>query len=417
MHDPKKFSDHKISLRNLPRNVWALSLTSFFMDVSSEMVVNLLPLFLFNILGVRTSVIGLIEGVAETTASLIKLASGWISDQLRGRKWLAVLGYALSAFSKPFFYFASSWAAVAAVRWVDRVGKGIRTSPRDALIADSVDEGARGLAFGVQRAADTAGAMTGLVVTFMAVWFLQASSVDLKESSFRTIVLLSLAPAFLAVLTIAAGTRDIPAEERQSKIELGFRSLGKPFMAFITIVCLFELGNSSDAFMVIRAQERGLSVAGILSMLVVFNLVYSLVSTPAGALSDVLGRRKVIAVGWIIYAVIYLGFGLARTGWHAWLLYAAYGFYYGLTYSTSKALVADLVSENVRGTAFGTYNAAVGLMAFPASFIAGILWQGVGTWDGFGAAAPFLFGAFTAATAALLLFYWLPGSAQGRIDN
>lgn len=415
MSESKKVPDQKISLRQLPRNVWALSLTSFFMDVSSEMVINLLPLFLFNTLGVRTSVIGLIEGVGETTASMIKLASGWISDRLRARKRLAVLGYALSAFSKPFFYFAGSWTAIAAVRWVDRVGKGIRTAPRDALIADSVDEGTRGLAFGVQRAADTAGAMIGLVITFTAVWYLQSSAVDLKETTFRTIVLLSLAPAFLAVLTIAVGTRDIPSEEGKSQIDLGFKTLGKPFLVFIAIVCLFEMGNSSDAFMVIRAQERGLSVAGILSMLVVFNLVYSLVSTPAGALSDVLGRRKVIAVGWFIYAVVYLGFGLARTGWHAWLLYAAYGFYYGLTYGTSKALVADLVSENVRGTAFGTYNAAVGLMAFPASFLAGILWQGVGAWDGFGAAAPFLFGAFTAAAAALMLLYWLPGSSKGQV--
>jgi MFS family permease len=414
MNGSKEISDQKISLRQLPRNVWALSLTSFFMDISSEMVINLLPLFLFNTLGVRTSVIGLIEGIGETTASMIKLVSGWISDRLRARKWLAVTGYALSAFTKPFFYFAESWIAVAVVRWADRVGKGIRTSPRDALLADSIEESARGIAFGLQRAADTAGAMLGLLITLAGVWYLQSSALDLNESTFRTIVLLSLVPAFLAVLTIATGAQDVPIGAERNQIKIGFGSLGKSFIVFLVLVCLFELGNSSDAFMIIRAQERGLSVLGILSMLVAFNLIYSLISTPAGALSDRIGRRRVIAAGWLIYASIYLGFGLAKSGWQAWLLYAIYGLYYGLTYGTSKAMVADLVSENVRGTAFGTYNAAVGLMAFPASFIAGILWQGIGSWYGFGPAAPFIFGAATALLAALLLTFWFPMVNKNR---
>jgi len=414
MNGSKEISDQKISLRQLPRNVWALSLTSFFMDISSEMVINLLPLFLFNTLGVRTSVIGLIEGIGETTASMIKLVSGWISDRLRARKWLAVTGYALSAFTKPFFYFAESWIAVAVVRWADRVGKGIRTSPRDALLADSIEESARGIAFGLQRAADTAGAMLGLLITLAGVWYLQSSALDLNESTFRTIVLISLVPAFLAVLTIATGAQDVPIGAERNQIKIGFGSLGKSFIVFLVLVCLFELGNSSDAFMIIRAQERGLSVLGILSMLVVFNLIYSLISTPAGALSDRIGRRRVIAAGWLIYASIYLGFGLAKSGWQAWLLYAIYGSYYGLTYGTSKAMVADLVSENVRGTAFGTYNAAVGLMAFPASFIAGILWQGIGSWYGFGPAAPFIFGAATALLAALLLTFWFPMVNKNR---
>lgn len=414
MNGSKEISDQKISLRQLPRNVWALSLTSFFMDISSEMVINLLPLFLFNTLGVRTSVIGLIEGIGETTASMIKLVSGWISDRLRARKWLAVTGYALSAFTKPFFYFVESWIAVAVVRWADRVGKGIRTSPRDALLADSIEESARGIAFGLQRAADTAGAMLGLLITLAGVWYLQSSALDLNESTFRTIVLLSLVPAFLAVLTIATGAQDVPIGAERNQIKIGFGSLGKSFIVFLVLVCLFELGNSSDAFMIIRAQERGLSVLGILSMLVAFNLIYSLISTPAGALSDRIGRRRVIAAGWLIYASIYLGFGLAKSGWQAWLLYAIYGSYYGLTYGTSKAMVADLVSENVRGTAFGTYNAAVGLMAFPASFIAGILWQGIGSWYGFGPAAPFIFGAATALLAALLLTFWFPMVNKNR---
>jgi MFS family permease len=184
--------------------------------------------------------------------------------------------------------------------------------------------------------------------------------------------------------------------------------LGRPFLAFMLIVGLFDLGNSSDAFLVLRAQERGLSVLGILGMLITFNLVYTLVSTPAGSLSDRVGRRRVIISGWLAYAAIYLGFALAGAGWHVWLLYALYGVYYGLAYGVTKALVADLVPAELRGTAYGTYNAVLGLLDFPASLIAGLLWQGVGSWDGFGPSAPFLFGAAMACSATMLMIFWKP---------
>lgn len=395
-------------LADLPRNVWAVSLTSFFMDISSEMVLNLLPLYLFNVLGVRTSIIGLIEGIAEAVASLLKLFSGWISDRLQARKWLAVVGYGLSALTKPLFYFASTWEAVAAVRWADRVGKGIRTAPRDALVADSVPTGQRGLAFGVQRAFDTAGAMLGLLVALLVVWYVQSSSNVLEKTTYQTVVLISIIPAVLAVLVLAIGARDVPVAGQRLAPRFAVKALGRPFIAFILIVGLFELGNSADAFLILRAQNLGMSVTGVLGMLVVFNLVYTLVSGPAGALSDRIGRRKLVIGGWLIYAVIYLGFGLARTPVAVWVLYVLYGLYYGLAYGTSKALVADLVGEQVRGTAYGTYNAMLGIMDLPASLIAGILWQGVGAWTGLGPAAPFIFGALMALAAALLLAFWLP---------
>jgi MFS family permease len=402
----------KRTLRDLPRNVWAVGLTSFLMDISSEMVLNLVPLFLANVLGVRTSVIGLIEGIAEATASILKLFSGWISDKMRGRKWLAVFGYALSALTKPFFYVAATWEAIAAVRWMDRVGKGIRTAPRDALVADSVDEKMRGLAFGFHRAADTAGAMLGLLIALIAVWLAQTNSIDLSASTFHSVVLISVIPAVLAVLALAFGAKDVPIAGQRAAPKFAFRSLGRPFMVFMVIVGLFELGNSSDAFLILRAQERGLSVTGILGMLVVFNLVYTLVSTPAGSLSDRVGRRQVIIGGWLVYAVIYLGFGLAQTGVQVWMLYVLYGLYYGMAYGTSKAMVADLVPDMVRGTAYGSYNAIIGLIDFPASLIAGMLWQGVGGWQGLGPAAPFLFGAFIALLSALLMIVWMPREMQ-----
>ncbi len=397
----------KTRIKDLPRNIWAVSLTSFFMDISSEMVINLIPLFLSNALGVKTNIIGLIEGVAESTASILKVFSGWLSDKLKARKWPAVVGYALSAFSKPFFYFASSWGWVAGVRWADRVGKGIRTGPRDALVADSIKPEQRGLAFGFHRAADTGGAMVGLLIALGVVWAAQSSELTLGMGTFRTVVLVSLIPAFLAVLSLAIGAVETGVKGEREAPKLSFKALGKRFIIFMLIVGLFDLGNSSDAFLVLRAQERGLSVTGILAMLAVFNLVYTLVSTPAGALSDKIGREKMIIGGWVVYALVYLGFGLAATAWHIWVLYILYGLYYGLAYGTAKAMVADLVPAELRGTAYGTYNAVLGMIDLPASLIAGLLWQGMGDWGGFGPSAPFLFGAGAAMLATVLMAIWL----------
>jgi MFS family permease len=407
----------KNSIKDLPRNIWAVGLTSFFMDVSSEMVINVLPLFLSNVLGVKTDIIGLIEGVAESTASIIKIFSGWLSDKLHARKWLAVAGYGLSALSKPFFYFANTWGWVAGVRWVDRVGKGVRTAPRDALVADSISKEKRGLAFGFHRAADTAGAMVGLLIALILVWGAQASNIELGQTTFRTIVLASLVPAFLAVLSLIIGVKEIKPTAQQAAPKFAFKALGKPFMTFMVIVGIFDLGNSSDAFLVLRAQERGISVIGILALLAVFNLVYTLVSTPAGALSDKVGRRNLIVGGWIVYALVYLGFGLASDAWQIWLLYIVYGLYYGMAFGTSKAMVADLVSEELLGTAYGTYNAILGILDFPASLIAGILWEGFGGWRGFGPSAPFLFGAILALIAAILFIFWKPSKPADMVKT
>ena len=393
-------------LREVPRNVWVLTVTSFLNDISSEMVFNLLPLFLANVLGVRLGVIGLVEGTIETSASILKAYSGWLSDRLQKRKRLALAGYSLSALVKPLLYLASTWWMVLTLRFVDRVGKGIRTSPRDALIADSAPEHQRGLAFGLHRAGDTAGAALGLLVAMVLIWFTQGGQLDLERSTFQLLALLSAIPAFLAIIVLALGAQDVvPKDKKQVSAQSGLsiRALGPGFHMFLAAVALFALGNSSDAFIILRAQERGLSVLGILGMLLSFNLVYALISGPAGALSDKVGRRKLLIVSWLAYAIIYLGFAVAREVWHVWLLFAFYGIYYGTTEGVSKAMVADLVASSVRGTAYGVYNAALGLAAFPASLIAGLLWQGIGSWQGFGPGAPFLFGALLSLAAAVLL--------------
>jgi MFS family permease len=400
----------KQSIFNLPRNIWAVSLTSFFMDISSEMVINIIPLFLANVLGVKTVVIGLIEGIAEATASILKLFSGWLSDKLRARKWLAVVGYGLSAISKPFFYIANTWGAIAGVRWVDRIGKGIRTAPRDALVADSIDEKQRGLAFGFHRTADTAGAMLGLIIALIVIWMAQSAALNLGMETFHLVVLISLLPAVLAVLSLMIGAKDVPVKTQRAAPKFAFKALGSNFMSFMVIVGIFTLGNSSDAFLTLRAQGLGLNVVGIMGMLITFNLVYTLVSTPAGSLSDRIGRKRLIVGGWLVYALVYLGFGLAQTGWQVWLLYAVYGLFYGLAYGTTNAMLADIVPSELRGTAYGTYNAIIGLLAFPASLIAGILWQGVGDWPGLGPSAPFLFGASLAMLAAVLMMFWKPNN-------
>jgi MFS family permease len=403
------------SLRDLPRNVWVVTATSFLTDISSEMIINLIPLFLANVLGVRTGAIGLIEGIAETTASLLKAFSGWLSDRLGERKWLMVAGYALSTLAKPFLYVANTWAGVLGVRFADRVGKGIRTAPRDALIADSIDERRRGLAFGLHRAGDTAGALVGLVIVLVVVWVAQGGGLALTRATFQSVVLISIFPAALAVLVLALGAQDVPViGERRRPPNLSLRSFDARFKSFLIIVVVFTLGNFSDAFLILRAQERGLSVLGVMGVLVTFNLVYTLVSGPAGALSDRVGRRLLIAGGWLAYGLIYLGFALTGAAWQVWALFVLYGVYYGTTEGTARAMVADLVSPEQRGTAYGMYNAAIGLTALPASLIAGLLWQGIGDWGGLGPSAPFFFGAVMALTAVGLLVLWLPrGSTVG----
>lgn len=401
-------------LRGLPKNLWAVSATSFLMDISSEMVINLIPLFLSNVLGVRMTFIGLIEGAAESTAALLRVGSGWLSDRFRNRKWLAVAGYGLSTVAKPIFYFASSWGVVAGARWADRVGKGIRTAPRDALVADSIDRKRMGLAFGFHRAADTAGALLGILGAILAVWMTQGGSAALQAGTFRTIVLVSLVPAVMAVLVLAVAARDVgrsKASTAHPKEQISVRRLGTSFGVLLGLVALFEIGNSADAFLVLRARSLGESVLGILGMLAVFNLVYSVVSTPAGRLSDRLPRKRVILAGWIAYALIYLGLGFAGRSWSMWILYAAYGAYYGAAYGTAKALIADIVPAALRGTAFGAYATVVGALNLPASLIAGVLWDRVGP------GAPFFFGASLAALASLGLLLWRPKRASDHVES
>lgn len=392
---------------NLSPNIVFIGFISLLTDVSSELIFTLLPLFLTNVLGAATVVIGLIEGIAESTASLLKLLSGWLSDKLRNRKYLSFIGYALSALSKPFMLIANAWGPILAIRFADRFGKGIRAAPRDALVGDSVDEDNRGKAYGFHKAMDTSGAALGLILAALVVFLLQRDVVNLQFDTYRWMVIIGIVPAFIALFFFIfikePPKKAADACTAQVADSAKEKAIDKRFKIFMAIMFLFTLGNSSDAFIVLRAQNLGNSVLLISIMLIMFNVVYALFSMPAGILSDKLGRRKVIITGWIIYALVYLGLAAVNQGWLIWLLYAFYGLYYGLTQGVYRALVCDLVPEERRGTAFGMYNGIVGITLLPASLIAGWLWQSVSP------GAPFYFGAALAGLSAIGLMMFVKG--------
>lgn len=379
-------------------NVLILGLVSFFTDVSSEMIYPLLPLFLTGVLGAGPAFLGLIEGVAESTSSLLKLFSGIVSDRVRRRKNLVLLGYSISALMRPLIGFAGSALTVLLIRTGDRVGKGIRTSPRDALIADSVDASVRGKAYGFHRSMDHAGALVGpLVATLLLSYFV---------TDLRTVFWLAAVPGLIAVLLIVwkvsetERTTLVKAPVRLSLLPAG------PLRRYLLILFLFTLGNSSDAFLLLKAGTLGVPIYRIPLLWTFFHLFKMLSTMPFGALSDRIGRRGVIVAGWCVYSLSYLGFGFAASEWQIWLLFAFYGLFFGLTEGVEKAYLADMADPALRGAAFGWYNFAIGAGAFPASLLFGMIWQR------FGGVAPFVFGAGLAAVSAVLLLLLVPAAVK-----
>lgn len=378
----------------LKKNVFILGLVSFFTDFSTEMIYPLLPVFLSVTLGVDKAFIGLIEGVAETTASILKVFSGWFSDRIKKRKLLVGIGYSLSTIAKPLFALAQRGSHVLVIRFSDRVGKGIRTAPRDALIADSTPSEKMGMAFGFHRAMDTLGAVFGPLTAFLLL--------PLFNDNYRSIFLISFFPAVVAILLIIFFLKEIKPEKKTSTIPaLSLKSLPAEFKIFLLIMIIFTLGNSSDAFLLLRAQNLGVSMRLIPILWLLFNLVYSIISIPGGMLSDRIGRKRTILIGFIIYTGVYFGFAFAHLTLHIWTLFAIYGIYYGLCEGVMRAYVADLVPSPLRATAFGIYHTAVGLTAFPASLVMGILWQV------FSAQIAFSFGAILSLASAILLLVFI----------
>ncbi len=372
-----------------------LGLVSFLTDASSDMIYPVLPLFLSDVLGSSTLFIGLIEGVAESTASILKIFSGWLSDKLGKRKFLVGLGYGLSAVGKPVLSIATAGWHVLMLRFVDRFGKGVRTSPRDALIADSSPEERRGLSYGFHRAMDSAGAVVGPLLAFLFL--------PLVNKNYRILFLIASVPAMLAVLILILFVKERKRlKEKVTRLaKPGLSRFDPKFKIFLLGATIFTLGNSSDAFLFLRAKDLNIDLVYIPILWLVLNLVYALVASPAGALSDKIGRKNLIISGLLVYTLVYLGFAFATRSIHVWILFGIYGLYYGLANGTMRAYVADLVGEERRATAFGVYHGAVGLTALPASLIFGWLWQSVGVSVAFG------FGAGLALLAVLIFRFGL----------
>lgn len=387
MTAPDIDTDGPGSPRRLGRNVYALAAVSFFTDVSSEMIYPLLPVFLTTVLGASAGFIGAIEGAAESTAALLKLASGWWSDRMSRRKPLVVAGYTIASVVRPLVAVATSATQVLMIRVSDRVGKGLRNAARDALIADSVDPSVRGRAFGLRSAADNAGALLGPLIAFALIraWGL----------SLRTIFWLSAIPGAMAVIVAIVGVRETAKRSVVAKKAELRAGMGSRFWAFLVVMLIFTLGNSTDAFLLLRAKQLGVPIALAPILWALLNGVKSISNIPGGALSDRIGRRPALVAGWVVYAAIYLLFARATQAWHAWALFAAYGVYFGLTEGAELALIADVAPSLRRGVAYGWYYLAIGIGALPASIGFGILW------DRFGSATAFGVGAGLALVAAV----------------
>ena len=401
--------------RRLPANVFFISLVSLLNDASSEIIYPLLPVFLAGTLAASPWVIGLIEGGAESVSSFLKLFAGYWSDRRGARKGLVVFGYGLAGLARPLLGFATSWPGVFAVRFVDRVGKGVRSAPRDAMIADSVGPTERGIAFGLHRAMDHSGAVVGPLLGFALLIAVAANANAPTAGEYRTIFLLASVPALAAVLVAAFALRETPHSRRgakgkgagvtaptaaaAAKPRLSLRGFDSNFKRLLLVLGLFTLSNSSDAFLLLRARDVGVGTATIPLLWAALHVSKVLSSLVGGDLSDRLGRKSLIVSGWLFYAAVYAGFAFVSSRAGVWALFLVYGVYFGLVEGAEKALVADLVPAERRGTAYGLYNLALSVAVWPASLLMGAIWH----WRG--PAAAFLASACVGVTAALLLVF------------
>ena len=375
----------------LDPGVVTLGWVSFLSDVASDMIYPLLPDFLTRTLGAGPAALGLIEGIAESTASLTKVASGRWSDRIRHRKRFVVSGYLLAALVRPLVGLAQSWGQVLAIRFTDRVGKGVRTPPRDALLADLTPPESRGRAFGLQRAMDNAGAFVGPILAALLLKFVFPEE--------RTVFLLALVPglAAVALLIWRVPERSRPAPAPKGAADRA-ETLPRALWIAIGIFALFALANSTDAFLLLRARQAGIPLWQVPLLWAFFQGVKAVAGTPGGALSDRIGRAPTLVLGWAVYGLSYVGFAFAESAPAIWALFAFYGLFFALTEGTERAMVADLVSERLRGRAFGAFHASIGLAALPASFFFGVLWKSIGP------RGAFLVGAALALAATATLF-------------
>jgi len=376
----------------ISRNVFVMGLVSFFNDVASEMIYPIVPIFLTAVLGAPASIVGLIEGIAESTASILKVIFGWFSDKLQKRKQFIIAGYSLSAISKAILGFAFSWPTVLVARFLDRFGKGTRTSARDALITESSLTNNRGRSFGFHRALDTLGAVVGPLLAILLLYIF--------SNNLRLIFLLAVIPSVIGVMLLVLYVKEKKKEPiKQEAIKFNWHNLNQSFKIFLIISIIFAIGNSSDAFLILRAKNLGLSMTLTILVYALFNFVYALFSMPAGIISDKIGQKRVLLVSFLLFSLVYLLFGLINQPLFLWLLFPIYGIYMALSEGIGKAYISNLVPQERTGTAFGIYQTATGLCTFFASLFAGLLWTYVDI------KAPFIFGATMALISAILFFF------------
>ncbi|MCX6792102.1 MAG: MFS transporter [Candidatus Gottesmanbacteria bacterium] len=391
--------------KNIFSNVFFIGLLSFFGGISQDIFIPVLPLYLANVLHFSKEFIGLTEGLVTSSASVFRIVAGYLSDKLRKNKPIVFAGYFLSFISRPLLALTTSGMGVLGLRFLDGVGKGVKDSPKDALIAESTQVTSRGKGFGIVRALDTLGSVAGPLLLFALLYALRNNTLKYHYVFFITAIPLIFTLSILSFFVKEAPVKKVGPADTKSPLPL-------KFFLFLAIVLIFSLGNSSDTFLILRSQNLGVSLLGIPLVYALFNFVYAAASIPLGSLSDKIGREKVIFIGWFFYAVSYAGFGLANKSYQAWLLFALYGIYYATTEGVVKAYIADQVASGHRGRAYGLYNSLVGLVTLPASFIAGLLW------DKISPAAPFYFSAAIALFAGVLLFIYTrvikPGQPAGR---
>ncbi|HEY4712386.1 MAG TPA: MFS transporter [Dehalococcoidia bacterium] len=387
-------------LLGLHPNVFWTGMTSMLTDVSSEMIFNLIPIYLTNVLMAPMSIVGLVGGIAEGADAVFRMLAGWFSDKIGKRKVLAVAGYSISTLAKPFLYVANAWGGVLAVRFADRLGKGVRSSSRDALIADSISPEERGRAFGLHRAMDTTGAFLGLTITVLVVWLvLGAGTKELTIGIFKGLALSAVIPGVLAVILMQIFVHDVKRDAGTaprfplSGVKGAFQ---RRFWLVLAILGVFNLGSMpAYYFVILRAQDLGSPLLQVLLMLILFNAIYALTAVPMGILSDKLGRRRVLALGWFVYALVYVGFALSSEVWQVWVAFAFLGIYMAMVEGVSRAFVADMAPAEKRGTAYGLYYCIVGISVLIGGILGGVVW------DAIGPSATFYLGAGLAVLALL----------------
>ncbi|MBI1755073.1 MFS transporter [Candidatus Azambacteria bacterium] len=406
-----------IATKKRPGNVFYIGLLSFFGGISQDIFVPVLPLYLANVLGLDRAFIGLSEGLVTSGASIFRVVAGVVSDKFKKRKAVIFVGYFLSLASRPLLAFVTSGTAILGLRFLDGVGKGVKDAPKSALIASSAAAKSRGRDFGIARMLDTLGSVAGPLILFALLYFFQHSPLQYHYILlFTAVPLLATLGVLIFKVKEAAPPKDMPVHlakgnprtQRAEQSSYDDKKLPRTFYWFLAIASLFALGNSSDAFLILRAQNVGVTLLAIPLVFALFNFVYAAASVPLGSLSDRIGREKVMCIGWFAYAIAYIGFGLASSAAHIWLLFAFYGIYYATTEGVAKAFIADIVDEERRGTAYGIYNTTVGLLTLPASVVAGFLW------DTFNPSTPFYFGAAMSLAAAALLLVLMLHRAQER---